>query len=45
MGELYRNCDLDTVVNFLAKQVSYCPLKKNIKDHMPDPVHFRMFQS
>ena len=21
MGELYRNCDLDTVVNFLAKQV------------------------
>ena len=27
MGELYRNCDLDTVVNFLAKQVSY-PLRK-----------------
>ena len=23
MGELYRNCDLDTVVNFLAKQVTY----------------------
>ena len=23
MGELYRNCDLDTVVNFLAKQVNF----------------------
>ena len=23
MGELYRNCDLDTVVNFLAKQVHF----------------------
>ena len=23
MGELYRNCDLDTVVNFLAKQVIF----------------------
>ena len=20
MGELYRNCDLDTIINFLAKQ-------------------------
>ena len=27
MGELYRNCDLDTVVNFLAKQVYFIEIQ------------------
>ena len=27
MGELYRNCDLDTVVNFLAKQVRFIEIQ------------------
>ena len=31
MGEFYRNCDLDTVVNFLAKQ----NISRLIRDQVP----------
>ena len=34
MGELYRNCDLDTVVNFLAKQVRFIEIQKFILSQM-----------
>ena len=41
MGELYRNCDLDTVVNFLAKQVSYCCLEEEYKRPYDWPSSFQ----
>ena len=41
MGELYRNCDLDTVVNFLAKQVSYSCLEEEHKRPFDWPSSFQ----
>lgn len=41
MGELYRNCDLDTVVNFLAKQVSYSCLEEEHKKPFDWPSSFQ----